>query len=115
MIARNKQYESDFQSDICSSVTSWGWIYVKNDPGPGGAPKGFPDLTVYGPDNLTVFLECKRPGEDAEPMQKHWARVLRRLGHSVYLVRNHGHAVRVLRREHERAVERGGDQSRRTG
>jgi hypothetical protein len=115
MIDYNPEYESDIQSDIVQSVKSWGWIYIKNKPGVGSCPKGWPDLSVYGPHGVTVHVETKRLTGSEAPMQSHWRNVLRKLGHSVYTIRNHGHAVRVLRREHERAREeraRGSDQRR---
>ncbi len=108
MISRSDDHEleSDLKSGIIETVKSWGWVYTNNRPGVGSCPKGWPDLTVYGPSGVSVFIETKTGSNDAEPMQRHWAAVLRKLGHKVYLIRNHGHAVRVLRREHERATGR---------
>lgn len=113
MIAKDERYESDIQSEIIEAIKSWGWRYTKNDPSAAGIPRGWPDLTVYGPDMTIVFIETKRPSQELKAIQDYWRRVLRRFGFPVYRIDNLGHAVRILRREHERAVESA--HARRTG
>lgn len=95
-------YESDIQSDILSTLKKWKWWAHKNRPGTDGCPRGWPDLTVYLPTGRVVLLEVKRPGESQSPIQRYVMSQLIQARFPVYVVDNHGHAVRVLKKEYER-------------
>ncbi len=70
-----------------------------------GTIKGFPDLTVIGPEGRVAFLEVKKPG--ARPrddrQKEHWAtqdeirETLIRKGHVAAQVRSQDEAVEFLR------------------
>jgi hypothetical protein len=46
---------------------------------------GFPDRMVLLPGGRAIFVELKRPGEDASPLQKSVHRRLRDLGFDVFV------------------------------
>lgn len=95
--------ESIIQARITRSLREWNWAYFKVHAGHGGTPKGFPDLMVFVPGGRTVMLEVKRPGQSLDPLQRHWVDRLIKDGFAAYVVHDHGHAVRVLRKEYEEA------------
>jgi hypothetical protein len=48
--------------------------------------RGVPDRIVILPNGKTVFVEMKALGKPLQPLQVHWAKVLRQLGHQVYKI-----------------------------
>lgn len=48
--------------------------------------RGVPDRLVILPRGRTLYVELKAPGKKLDPLQKRWARILRSLGHSVYMI-----------------------------
>lgn len=48
--------------------------------------RGVPDRLVILPNGRTVYVEMKAPGKPLQPLQKHWARILRGLKQSVYKI-----------------------------
>lgn len=48
--------------------------------------RGVPDRLVILPNGRTVYVEMKAPGKPLQPLQNHWARILRGLKQSVYKI-----------------------------
>jgi hypothetical protein len=48
--------------------------------------RGVPDRIVILPGGRVAFVEMKAPGKPLQPLQERWARILRRMGHSIYKI-----------------------------
>jgi len=48
--------------------------------------RGVNDRLVILPGGRTIYVEMKAPGKPLEPLQKRWAKILRKLGHRVYKI-----------------------------
>lgn len=64
--------ESIIQSQITKYLTAQGWLVVKIMQ---TNRNGWPDLQAHR-DGVTVFIECKQPGEKARPLQKYIHKLL---------------------------------------
>lgn len=95
--------ESDIQAAIVKTVRhTFKWFVHKNKVASDGAPTGWPDLSVYIPGGQVVLIEVKKPGEVMNNTQRFVVDQLIKAGFPVYCVDNHGHAIRVLRKEYEK-------------
>lgn len=75
--------ESDLERRLVQAVEGIGGRASKwTSPG----SRGVPDRIVILPQGRVAFVETKAPGKKPEPLQKYWARILRGLGHKVYVI-----------------------------
>lgn len=74
--------EKDIESYLKGKVEKYGGVYLKfTSPG----NTGVPDRLVIVR-RKTIYVELKRPGETLRPKQEYWAKKLRGLGHTVYVI-----------------------------
>lgn len=77
--------EQFIQSTIIKKLEKQGWIVVKNTV---TSYPGWPDLTAYK-DGHAVFIEVKKPGENAYKRQAMIHNKLRKAGFIVMLLDDH--------------------------
>lgn len=58
---------------------------------------GIPDRLVLAPPGIIFFVEFKRPGEGATPLQRARIRRIKRMGFHAYVVDNHEHFVLLFK------------------
>lgn len=74
--------ESKIQSRIRDKLTAAGWLVNKLIQ---TSLNGTPDLIAHK-DGRTVYIEAKRPGEKARPLQIHRIEQLKRQGIEAYVI-----------------------------
>ena len=74
--------ESKVQRDIMDYLEKLGYLVFKMEVSSGG---GYPDLYATRTMKDEFFIETKREGKDAEPLQKYRHRQLRKKGRGVYV------------------------------
>ncbi len=60
--------------------------------------RGFPDRTILG-NGKCFFIEFKCPGEDLDPPQVKWKKLLTRLGMKVYVCTSTKEAFKIFKKE----------------
>lgn len=74
--------ETSVQSRVIDVYTSNGWLVVKILQ---CTLNGWPDLQAHK-DGVTIFIECKRPGERPTPLQLYRHKQLRGAGFEVLVI-----------------------------
>ena len=86
------QRESSVERSIREYARDHGWLVYKfTSPG----TRGVPDR-LFIRRGVVVFIEVKRPGEEARPLQLHTHKKMRRYGALVWVVDNLEDAKRIL-------------------
>jgi len=85
--------ERQIENRIVKYAKDQGWLVIKLNP---TWHKGLPDRMFLLPGGKIVFLELKKPGGRASPLQKYFIAWMKDLGHSAHVVDNYDEAVRIL-------------------
>jgi Holliday junction resolvase len=81
-MARNK--EGKFQDMLIKELEDYGCIVLKNDA---NYKQGFPDLTVFGHEGVTIILEVKSSrGSTKQPNQEYYLEQLYHMGFHAFLI-----------------------------
>ena len=84
---RMVERERDLHDQIEALCRARGWLYVHSRmDAPSTIAVGHPDFTMFLPGAMTVFLECKRPGEKATTEQLAKLAHARKLGFTAEIV-----------------------------
>lgn len=59
--------------------------------------RGYPDRMFFIPGGKPLFIEFKKPGEDARPLQKYIHRILGDLGYEVQVHDDFQKAINIIR------------------
>ena len=96
------KYETDLRRAIISAYQQRYWLVMNMAPGPGGPPKGCPDLLCVGRQGRTVWIEVKREQDGRlAPLQRHYGKILSALGHRVIVADTIEAAIAPLREEED--------------
>jgi Holliday junction resolvase len=74
--------ESRLQSKIINDLKLYGWEVLKMMK---GNEAGWPDIFAFK-NKVTVFIEAKKPGEEAKELQKYIHRRLEAQGFQVFVI-----------------------------
>jgi len=85
--------ESSVEQELVAAADAAGGIAVKLNL---RGRRGWPDRLVLLPGGVAFFVELKRPGEQAQPLQRHVHNRIRRLGFVVIVVDSVADARRIV-------------------
>lgn len=86
--------EKDVEQHLIDQAERQGGTAIKLTS-PGRA--GLPDRIVMLPGGRIAFVEVKRPGQRARPLQEHWLRVFQRYGFLARTVSTPSEAEELIR------------------
>lgn len=81
-MANNNPLESKVQRDIKKYLTKIGYLVFKME----ASEAGYPDLFCTRTETDCFFIETKRAGEKARPLQEYRHKKLRKKGRVVYVI-----------------------------
>jgi len=91
--------EGKIQDAVVKYARGKGLLCKKNEVGRFNVSSGWPDFTIYGPEELCFFIEFKRPGGKLTELQAHVKLTLEQRGFEVYVIDNVNDGRSVIDKE----------------
>lgn len=83
------ELETPLHNDIIIECNRCGWVYFHSRTDKRTTrPEGEPDFIIMMNGGLTLYVECKRKGEDLSNAQEALTKKASALGHKIHLVRS---------------------------
>ena len=87
--------ESRIETRVTEDAKKLGWRSIKLN---GGGDRGKPDRLYFkGPPPRLKIIEYKRPGEDLDPLQVYWYKILNKMGFDIHVVDDYDQGIALFR------------------